>query len=218
MAAAARAGLDVARADVAVIDGVPVVIVERFDRVQTEDRWTRVHQEDLLQALGLPPELKYQHQGGPGARTIATLLRQVTAGEESVCAFVSSLVFHWLTVSTDAHAKNYSLLLGAGAARLAPLYDLNSYLYYGAGVAREMSIRIGAAYRSDQVGRSDWTSLARDCGVGDEIVMDEIRRQARILPDAFADAARELPRSTLASRLVDDVAAWTTAASAQVGC
>lgn len=218
MTAAARAGLDVAPAEVAVIDGIPVIIVERFDRVRTGDRWTRAHQEDLLQALGLPPELKYQNQGGPGARTIATLLREVTGGGESVWAFVSSLVFHWLTVSTDAHAKNYSLLLGANGRRLAPLYDLNSYLYYGAGAAREMSIRIGAEYRSDQIGRSDWASLARDCGVDDEALMAEIRRQAGILPDAFSDAARGLPRSTLTDRLTDEVAAWTAVAAGRVGC
>ena len=36
----------------------------------------------------------------------------------------------WLVVGTDAHARNYALLLSGPDVRLAPLYDLNSFLPY----------------------------------------------------------------------------------------
>ena len=42
--------------------------------------------------------------------------------QEDVQRFVDAPAFNWLIAGTDAHAKNYSLLIGAvGRARLAPL-------------------------------------------------------------------------------------------------
>jgi len=220
MTAARLAGLAVAATEVAVIDGVAVVIVERYDRFRAAGRWARAHQEDLLQVLGQHPEHKYENQGGPDVRTVAHAIRQATGVQCDVQAFVSALVFHWLTISTDAHAKNYSLLLSGDAARLAPLYDLNSYLYYGAGVPTDMSMRIGTEFRADRVAWSDWVSLARDVQVDQDWLADEIRRQATVLPDAFSDAARNLDgtdvvTSDLPQRLVGYLDQWTQAALRQ---
>jgi len=39
----------------------------------------RVHQEDLCQALGVPPSRKYQQDGGPGVRRLFDLLRSVVS-------------------------------------------------------------------------------------------------------------------------------------------
>ncbi len=46
------------------------IAVERYDRVRDETTgWiARVHQEDVCQALGIRPTLKYQAEGGPGPR------------------------------------------------------------------------------------------------------------------------------------------------------
>ena len=49
-----------------------------------------------------------------------------------------ALAFNFVIAGTDAHAKNFSLLLSHRGARLAPLYDLASYLPYVAG---QMPIR-----------------------------------------------------------------------------
>ena len=220
MTAARLANLAAPITEIAVIDGVPVVVVERFDRFRAGERWQRAHQEDLLQALGLPPERKYENQGGPNARAIADVIRQATRSDLDVQAFLSGLVFNWLTIGTDAHAKNYSLLLDRGAARLAPLYDLNSYLYYGDGGPRELSMRIGTEFRADKLGWSDWSTLARDAGIDREWLAGEIRRQAGVLPDAFSDAADRLKgspvvTSDLPRRLAGHVAQWTKAALSQ---
>ena len=43
------------------------------------------------------------------------------------------LLFHWLTVSTDAHATNYGLLLRGRGRLLAPLYDASMWLPYRYG-------------------------------------------------------------------------------------
>lgn len=105
-------------------------MVERYDRIRQRDRWVRIHQEDLCQALGIHPARKYENEGGPNAAKIVELLRsQSSAPEEDISSFVDSLIFNWLIAGTDAHAKNFSLLLGSqGAVRLAPFYDLASVL------------------------------------------------------------------------------------------
>lgn len=220
MTAARLTNLAVAGTEVAVLDEIPVVVVERYDRFRVGQRWRRAHQEDLLQAMGLPPERKYESQGGPTVRAVADVIRFATRGDDDVREFVAAMVFHWLTVSTDAHAKNYSLLLSQDTARLAPLYDLNSFLYYGQGAPRELSMRIGAEFMVDKVAWSDWKALARDAKVDDDWVADEIRRQARILPDAFSDAARRLSTATrvtsdLPHRLAGHVQRWAQSALAQ---
>ena len=45
--------------------------------------------------------------------------------------FADALIWNWIVGGTDAHAKNYSLLLSADQVRLAPLYDIASGLPYG---------------------------------------------------------------------------------------
>ncbi len=61
-------GLDVAKADIAVFGTQRTLVVERFDRKLSSDGswWMRLPQEDLCQALGVSPEKKYEHEGGPG--------------------------------------------------------------------------------------------------------------------------------------------------------
>jgi serine/threonine-protein kinase HipA len=115
---------------VAHFENETAIVIERYDRRRTESGFIRVHQEDTCQALGVPPTRKYENEGGPGAIAIVDLLRTYSGErEEDVASFRDALVFNWLIAGTDAHAKNYSLLIGAGGrVRLAPLYDVASIL------------------------------------------------------------------------------------------
>jgi serine/threonine-protein kinase HipA len=92
----------------------------RYDRRLERRRWRRIHQEDLCQAFGLPPSRKYESEGGPGVRQIAELIRnQSIDPQRDVESFAEALAFNWLIAGTDAHAKNYSLLLGPKGSRPA---------------------------------------------------------------------------------------------------
>ena len=66
-------------------------------------------QEDMCQALGVGPGLKYQADGGPGI----TDIMQVLLGAENADAdrerFIQSQVLFWLLAAIDGHAKNFSL-------------------------------------------------------------------------------------------------------------
>jgi serine/threonine-protein kinase HipA len=112
----------------------------------------RVHQEDLCQALSVDPSLKYESDGGPGPVRIIEFLREVMdarRARETVWRFVDALAWNWLIAGTDAHAKNYSLLLAGGQIRLAPLYDVASALPYPGVHERRLrpAMRVGRDYQ-----------------------------------------------------------------------
>ncbi len=134
MSAARALGCNVAKSELQNIDGVDIFVTERYDRKLEHGQWTRLHQEDLCQALSVSPDRKYQRQdGGPGLAAIAGLIRSLplesdrqTVGRD----FYRAFVFNVVAGCTDAHAKNYSLMLNGETVQLAPLYDLVTYAPY----------------------------------------------------------------------------------------
>ena len=67
--AARRAGLRAVRTRVSRFANESAIVVDRYDRLVRGDTITRVHQEDMCQALGVPPWKKYQNEGGPAPTT-----------------------------------------------------------------------------------------------------------------------------------------------------
>ena len=86
----------------------------------------------MCQAFGVPPAKKYENEGGPSLRRIIDFLRENSGSPgEDIQTLIDAVAYNWLIGGTDAHAKNYSILIGAGGrVRLAPLYDLVSVLPY----------------------------------------------------------------------------------------
>ena len=69
------------------------IVVERYDRIRTRRRLCGgVHQEDICQALGIPPTRQIlQNEGGPGIRDIVELLRTYSgSAAEDVRTFLDS--------------------------------------------------------------------------------------------------------------------------------
>ena len=107
----------------------------------------------------MPPERKYQNEGGPTVRTMLDLVRTESAQPgEDVRTLARSIMLNWILGATDSHAKNFSLLIGpAGQVRLAPLYDIASFLPYSENPRRlKLSNRVGGKYRLDDIGRCEW--------------------------------------------------------------
>jgi serine/threonine-protein kinase HipA len=191
--AARRAGLLAVRTRVGLLGAESAVVVERYDRRVAGRVIRRIHREDMCQALSVSPADKYQNQGGPGPRDVTDLIRRLMppgAADEAIRRFADALIWNWLIAGTDAHAKNYSLLLAGGEVRLAPLYDISSALPYGTherGLG--MAMKIGSDYRVEPR-RNGWLLAARDLGLPPTEVLDRMRKLAALCPDAFADAAR----------------------------
>ena len=191
------------------------LVVQRFDRARTSDGWLRVHQEDMCQALGVRPDDKYEVDGGPGVARIATLIRETATpptGVSDVLEFLRAIGFNWLVAGTDAHAKNYAFLHGPGQSRLAPLYDLNSFLPYRRGREVALAMMIGSWQRDPgRVTVADWVSVARKAHVEAEELLDDLRSMAERLPDVARDVTNAPDVATLgspfASAFVDTVAA-----------
>jgi serine/threonine-protein kinase HipA len=149
--AARGLGLDAASSAVLGFAGERAIVVERYDRLRRADgAIVRLHQEDLCQALGLLPTSKYQNEGGPTPEQIFDLLRRhtVTSDGQAAWRFLDALAFNWVVAGTDAHAKNYSVLLSGAQVRLAPLYDVASALPYDDMYLPKLKLamRIGGEY------------------------------------------------------------------------
>lgn len=208
--AARRAGLIAARTRIERFAEETAVVVTRYDRITAGETIRRVHQEDLCQALGIPPTRKYQNEGGPSPVQIVRLLRSAirpTAADDAVRRFADALAWNWLIAGTDAHAKNYSLLLAGPEARLAPLYDIASALPYGTHERRlRLAMKLGGDYRI-YPHHNPWPRAARELGLDPTMLGDRVRELATLAPDAFADATA-MPEVTaldrpLPARLLD---------------
>ena len=119
-------GLESANAEILIFDGNPAIVVERFDRTWKNGVIYRLPQEDICQALGVPPARKYQSDGGPGIVDVLQFLNGAVAPHEDRMAFMKAQIVFWLLAAIDGHAKNFSIFLSPGGYRLAPLYDVMS--------------------------------------------------------------------------------------------
>jgi serine/threonine-protein kinase HipA len=140
----------------------------------------------------LMPTKKYQEDGGPTIAQIVTLIRRVSAEPEAdVERFLKANIFNWLIGGTDAHAKNYSLLIGSGdEVRLAPLYDLSSQLPYPELIPQRVAMKIGEHYDIQRVGLEDWQKIARACTVEESSLIAMITEMAEAIPNEIS-AARD---------------------------
>jgi len=153
-------GLTVAKAQIVDFDGTKVLSVERFDRLWTRDgRLLRLPQEDMCQALSVPPNLKYQSDSGPDNQAIMKLLKGSDTPDKDQATYLKAQIVFWLLGATDGHAKNFSVFLMPGQRfNLTPLYDvLTAQPSVDAGQVNEkkyklaMSVGTNNHYRIDDI-------------------------------------------------------------------
>lgn len=155
-------GLAVAPAEMGVFDGVKALVVERFDRRWAPDRsWLmRLPQEDMCQALNIPPALKYESDGGPGIVRIMELLFGSVESLHDRRTFMTLNLLFWLLAAIDGHGKNFSIfLLPGGGFRLTPAYDVMSAYPL---VAKKQLVRQKLKMAMALTGRSrhyDWSHI-----------------------------------------------------------
>jgi len=208
-------GLPVIDSNIAHFQDETAIVIRRYDRVQTGDTWRRVHQEDLCQALGLFPTKKYQNDGGPSISRIVELLRTNSSNpEEDVRTFIDAVAYSWLIAGTDAHAKNYALLIGAGGqVRLAPLYDLMSALSYPDSLDLhrvKLAMKVGGEYRLRYIGLNHWRKAAAGIRLEPDALLRRLDDFAAQLPD-YASTVRQRMRdqgltNSIIGQLADAIA------------
>ena len=198
-------GFDVAPTEMATfsdeISTERVHVVERFDRQWRSDMngITRLPQEDLCQATGTKPSLKYESEGGPGISKIIQLLRAGIAPEDDVRAFVLAQLAFWLLAAIDGHAKNYSLFLRRDGYTLTPLYDvLSAWPIIGHGANKlpiqkaklAMAIRCkNRHYEIAKIATRHWKCLAEQA----QVPFAEMEHLVQSVPAAIDTVQALLP-------------------------
>jgi len=210
MKLAAASGLPAAGVETRTVDGIDFLVVERYDRhhgKSADDNPTleRLHQEDFCQALGFVSEMKYQMEGGPSLTQCFALLRDVSSTPViDLARLLDAVIFNYLAGNNDAHGKNYSLLYkplekGGRETMLSPLYDIVSTVYYP-DLSRDMAMKIGKEYSSENVTAKDFEQLAEEAGLGKALVR-------RRVPELADTVIASLAKVQIANATAEKVAA-----------
>ncbi len=149
--------------------GIDYLLVPRYDRQVDYIAGTvrRIHQEDCCQALGLPPRLKYEHNGDRRIGRIADFVRlfglnkRSTAPGDYRAALAKACFFNFLIGNSDAHAKNFSLLHDGRRPSLAQLYDLINVTMYPEH-SQEFAMRIGGSVDGSVAGKKMWDDVRKE--------------------------------------------------------
>lgn len=179
-------GLPVCHADIGMFDDTKALVVERFDRRHAEDWIMRLPQEDMCQALGFSPNIKYESDDGPGINAIMHFMRQSKESKHDREVFFKTQVLFWLLAAIDGHAKNFSIFIEPeGRYRMTPLYDIMSA--YPLLVARQLEakkIKMAMAlsgknrhYHWDKIQPRHFMSTAKQVGFNEKTakaIFDEI--------------------------------------------
>jgi serine/threonine-protein kinase HipA len=163
------------------------LLVKRYDRTGEGGRWRRLHQEDYCQALGKPPSAKYESNqtgvSGPTLKDLFDVTRRHMPPTD-VVRLLDMAVFNVLACNTDAHAKNYSIIIRAAGSTLAPLYDVMCGEVWE-NVTKNLAQKIAGKNRGDHLKGRHWQRFARDCGLNPKQVIDRVGALAK---SAIAEA------------------------------
>jgi serine/threonine-protein kinase HipA len=157
------------------------LLTKRYDRRKVESRWRRLHQEDFCQALGKPPSAKYEFNRtgicGPTLKDMFEVARRYMPATD-IIRLLDLIVLNVLVCNTDAHAKNYSIMIRSGGASLAPMYDVICGEVWG-DITKNLAQTIARESRGDRLTGRDWQRFASECGLNPKQVLDRVGALAK---------------------------------------
>jgi serine/threonine-protein kinase HipA len=163
--------------------------VARYDRDRARDgRIRRRHQEDFAQANRVFPTSKYEMGTFPGPSLQTLFLTGQNLPSRDALRLLDKVIFNIVVANTDAHAKNYSLLL-TGERALAPFYDVSCVLPWKDNqINQNFAQKISGKKRrpGDTHGRH-WDAMAESAGYNAR----ETRRRVEAIVDSIV---REGPK------------------------
>lgn len=159
-------------------------VVERYDRMMFEGKIKRLHQEDFCQILNIPPEIKYENEGGPSLKDCFAIMDKLI--KEGLMPGIDKLrllklvFFNFIIGNTDAHGKNFSILYLDNGITLAPCYDLLSTLVYSEHLKDKMAMKIGGEYNNPFIQKNNWQKLALEIGVKESFLLQQLKSTAEL--------------------------------------
>lgn len=189
MKLAQAVGLPTPMVEILWLLGRPYYLIQRYDRrLLLNGAVTRLHQEDFCQALHIPPEIKYEDEGGPTLEQCFALLDQriktgTMAGSNKLI-LLRAVIFNYLIGNGDAHGKNFSILYDGEAEMLAPLYDLLSTVIYANAYKAKMAMKVGGKYKFKEVSTRHWMRLGESLHLHPRFVKTQINKMIDIITKA----------------------------------
>ncbi|MEO1610365.1 MAG: HipA domain-containing protein [Pseudomonadota bacterium] len=98
------------------------------------------------------------------------------------------VLFNILVCNTDAHAKNYSLMISGRGATLAPIYDVMCASVWP-NVTRNLAHKIAGKNRGEHLKRRHWQRFARDCSLNAPRLLVRVEQLAGTIIDNVEVAA-----------------------------
>lgn len=152
------------------------LLVTRYDRVEQSGRWRRLHQEDFCQALGKPPSAKYESNQtgikGPTLVDMFALTRNAMSARD-VLNLLDYVIFNVIVCNTDAHAKNYSLMISGQGFTLAPIYDVMCAAAWP-NITRNLAQKIADKNRGEHLKGRHWERFAVACGLNPTALLSRV--------------------------------------------
>lgn len=174
-------GLPVAECTILEADGRTALAVARYDRtLRSDGTLRRLHQEDFAQANGIYPGQKYEQGTVPGLDMAGLLLTGDHLPPADALALHDQVIFNILIANTDAHAKNYSILIG-NETSMAPLYDVSSVLHWDHVNQYHAQKIAGKRRKPADVAPRHWDEIARSAGLN----ASALRRRASEIIDGM---------------------------------
>jgi serine/threonine-protein kinase HipA len=192
-------------------------LIERHDRARAPDgRLTRVHQIDFCQALSLPSQKKYEHEGGPSLALCFEVIKKFSSQPaKDRLNLISWTIFNYLVGNADAHAKNLSLLITREGVALAPFYDLVSTAAYRE-LTEKLALKIGGENRPDWIKKRHWEGLAEISDTNPRFVWQQIEKLANTIVDKARNTAEALGLEKDESETIEKILAVITDRATQL--
>lgn len=167
-------------------DGSRLLAIRRYDR---KDEGGRVHQEDFAQAVGLPPEKRYDQIT---YEVMARLVRRFI-GEEAVGELVRRLTFVVASGNADAHLKNWSLVYpDTIQAQWAPLYDQVATIAWP-GLDRLLALKLAGVKDFGQIDRAAFERFAEKAEIDRRQALEVVDETLTRLLEVWSEIAADLP-------------------------
>jgi serine/threonine-protein kinase HipA len=183
--------------------GVPAVVIERYDRSPDAPQG-RIHQEDFNQALGATGNQKYQKYGGKVSLARIARVFSTVGDRDSLERLFKLVVVSVAVGNLDMHAKNISLLhYPDGSMTLSPAYDIQPQAHQPND--GEVALAVGGEYRHAALTRNHLIAEGRAWGLPNAPSLTE-----ETLTTVLRIATTESPHKHAHFGLAHDVADFTS--------
>jgi serine/threonine-protein kinase HipA len=154
---ARRCGLAAPAVTTGIARGRAYLLLQRYDRIERDGRWHRLHQETFAQALGAAASPQPEAQ--PTLAEAIALARQHMCARD-VLALIDAIIFDALICNPDSGAGSLSLIISHDGISLAPMHGLACVAAWD-GISPKLGRMIAGAH----IGADEWQALAADCGL-----------------------------------------------------